>query len=498
MAKKRAVGEGTIYARKDGRWEYALTALTTDGTRKRIRRYAPTRAEADKRLTELKQQVQHGTPVPSAVWKLGDYLDYWLENAVRVKRRALTYRRSEAIVRLHLKPNLGSYRLDALSVRVVQDFIDRYFASGQSAATVYQIRKVLSAALTYALRTELLVRNVARLVELPTYRPTEAEHWTLDELRRFLRAAQSDPLYPAFLLLALYGFRRGEVLGFRWCDVDFARYELRVRQQVQRIGGELREVALKTYASKRDEPLLPAAEDALRKQHAQQEAARAASGAAWQGARTGHELVFTTRSGRPIESRNLYRSFLRICEAHGLRRITIHGIRHTNATAQKELNVQPRDVQAILGHSDLRTTGIYEHVGMDDKRAALQLVEAQLLSDSASTVPGRHELPSAAQSVAENTMNNFGGSSQTRTGDTRLFRAAQQGAQERVAEVKRIVRDRQRQWLCGVVAVNFSRQDSQVGLRPKALQARPAAASRLHVARCAPSTCIRRERPGMA
>jgi hypothetical protein len=31
----------------------------------------------------------------------------------------------------------------------------------------------------------------------------------------FLDAARSDPLYPAFVPLLLYGMRRGEVLGLR-------------------------------------------------------------------------------------------------------------------------------------------------------------------------------------------------------------------------------------------------------------------------------------------
>src|SRR5205823_1084720 len=103
--------------------------------------------------------------------------------------------------------------------------------------------------------------------------------------------------------------------------------------------------------------------------------ARKVAGETWQGCGEDKELVFTTRHGTPIESRNLYRSFLRICAEHKLRRITIHGIRHTNATAQKDLNVHPRDIQAVLGHTDVRTTGIYEHVNLDSKRRALEKVE---------------------------------------------------------------------------------------------------------------------------
>jgi integrase len=249
--------------------------LTQSGQRKRVRVCAKTRQEAHDRLVRALEQARQGILPVDKRWRVDEYLDYWLE---REKRRPLTQRRHESVARLHLKPGLGRYWLDGLSVRIVQDFLDSLLTEGKSVATIHQVRKVLSAALTYALRQELLVRNVARLVELPRYRPTEASHWTPDEISRFLGAARTDPLYPAFLLLALYGLRRGEVLGIRWCDVDFDRGVLRIRQQVQRIDGELRQVALKTESSERDEPLLQTARTVLLWQRMTQAGARAAAG----------------------------------------------------------------------------------------------------------------------------------------------------------------------------------------------------------------------------
>ncbi|KXP06899.1 hypothetical protein AXK59_01940 [Tsukamurella tyrosinosolvens] len=267
-------------------------------------------------------------------------------------------------------------------MRSVQGFLDELHAEGKTAATVHQVRKVLSAALTYAMRQELIVRNVARLVELPQYTPREAEHWTPDELVKFLEVAKGDLLYPAFLLLALYGLRRGEVLGIRWCDVDFVQDELHIRQQIQRIGSDLQQVELKTASSRRDEPLLLQAREALLAQREYQTKQRESAAATWRGGDDHDRLVFTTRTGSALESHNLARSFHRICERAGLRRITIHGLRHSNATTQKSLQVHSRDIQAILGHGDVRTTGIYEHVDLASKRAALEKVENLLFDQT--------------------------------------------------------------------------------------------------------------------
>jgi len=88
---------------------------------------------------------------------------------------------------------------------------------------------------------------------------------------------------------------------------------------------------------------------------------------------------------------------LRICEQNDLPRITIHGLRHSNATTQKNLQVHDRDIQAILGHGDVRATGIYEHIDMNSKRNALAKVEQALFFRSYATSDEarcRQELPS--------------------------------------------------------------------------------------------------------
>lgn len=42
-----------------------------------------------------------------------------------------------------------------------------------------------------------------------------------------------------------------------------------------------------------------------------------------------------------------------------------------------------RDIQAILGHGDVRTTGLYEHVDLGSKQKALEKVESRLFADMA-------------------------------------------------------------------------------------------------------------------
>jgi integrase len=93
-------------------------------------------------------------------------------------------------------------------------------------------------------------------------------------------------------------------------------------------------------------------------------------------------LVFTTRSGLPIEPRNLVRSFRRICDRNKIPRIKVHHLRHTTASLLKQLRVPPRDAQIILGHAHISTTlQIYTHVDEEARDSALTSLD-RLLSGS--------------------------------------------------------------------------------------------------------------------
>ena len=190
--------------------------------------------------------------------------------------------------------------------------------------------------------------------------------------------SEPDPLHAAFVLLVLYGLRRGEVLGLRWQDIDFDAGTIHVEQQVQRVGGEMHIGPVKTRAGHRKLPLLKLARQALEAQSATHARYRAAMGSAWPDT----DLVFTTRTGRPIEPRNLVRSFRRICEANHLRLTKVHHLRHTVASLLKVLGVSARDAQIILGHSRLAVTlEVYTHT--DDEAQLDALTRLHNLFDQA-------------------------------------------------------------------------------------------------------------------
>lgn len=190
----------------------------------------------------------------------------------------------------------------------------------------------------------------------------------------FLAEARRDPLYAAFVLAIAMGLRRGEIVGLRWQDIDLENRVLLVRQQVQRRRGVLYNDETKGRRS-RAVPLPAMCIAPLRWHRMRQRTAYAAGGIGW----TPDSYVFATRTGRPIEPRNVHRSFVRVSEAAGLRLVRLHDARHGCATLLTAAGVAPRVVMEILGHSQISLTmDVYTHVVQDTQREAISHMDRLL------------------------------------------------------------------------------------------------------------------------
>ncbi|MEV5172163.1 hypothetical protein AB0L10_13990 [Streptomyces flaveolus] len=124
MAKRNANGEGTIYLRKDGRYEGAGYVLMPDGTQKRRRVYGHTWEEVRKKLTEMLAKSDQGIPAADTTETLGSYLAYWLHHVVRHKVRASTVYSYSKCVNAYIVPRLGKKKLARLSAKDVRLFLD--------------------------------------------------------------------------------------------------------------------------------------------------------------------------------------------------------------------------------------------------------------------------------------------------------------------------------------------------------------------------------------
>ena len=97
-------------------------------------------------------------------------MTHWLEKVVRPNRAPKTHQGYELIVRRHIVPVLGRKRLRTLSVPDVRNLVGRLEDAGMGTRGIQQTHAVLRNALQSAMRDELVVRNVSKLVQVKTPR----------------------------------------------------------------------------------------------------------------------------------------------------------------------------------------------------------------------------------------------------------------------------------------------------------------------------------------
>lgn len=377
MAKKRTNGEGSIYQRQDGRWEARGYVTVTGGIRKRKSFIDHTRQGAvDKLQAALNKERQH-IPHSDQAHTVASWLDYWMHEIMPTRIRPRTLLNYQSVIDCHIRPRIGNKSLEKLSVPEVQQAIDAMVHDGHSPRTVKKFRQVLSSALSHAMRRELIFRNVAKAVELPTYRRQPIQPWTAEQAQHFLAETADHRWHLAYCLMLLYGMRLGEVVGLRWKDIDFYKGEIHVRQQIHHLHAEYVASEVKTEAGVRVLPLIQPIRAAMRRIAGDLSTVPAFQPGEVEMSTTG--TVLSSRFGGPLDTGAFRDTTMRLMDEASLPKIKLHHMRHTTATLLAALKVPPREVQLILGHSNISTTQqLYTHANMDVRREALEKIGALL------------------------------------------------------------------------------------------------------------------------
>ena len=374
--RRRGHGEGAVYQRAtDGLWVASLNLGFINGKRRRKVSYAKTQREAIANLNALKRAQEQGQDLTKPSSTLSTWLDQWHTNKTADGLRPATLRSYRWLIDTHIVPTLGEVRLDRLTPADIRALITRKSQSGLAPASVAHILRLLRNALGEAERLDLVPRNVARAVRMPSVPKFEASALDADQARNLLTTLRGNRLQALFSVTLVLGLRRGEVLGLTWPDVDFDSNTIHVRKSLQRVDGGLQLVPTKTRSSNALIPAPPSLMKILSIHRTQQQRERLALGTRWPG----NDFVFTSSTGTPIDPRNIDRVWKDLREEAGLPPLRFHDLRHSCATILAELGVHPRVAMEMLRHSQISMTmDTYTHVASAMQRDAAANLESAL------------------------------------------------------------------------------------------------------------------------
>lgn len=232
---------GTVNVRKRGKtYQYYFEAAPINGKRKQISKSGfRTKNEAlENGNIAYNEYLTTGLNFKESDISYSDYLDYWMQNYCKVNLRYNTIQTYSTIIEKYLKPNIGMYRLSALTSVKLHTFITEVCSKYKFSRTYFSnILKVLKGSFREACDVFGFIKyNPTITLRLPKIEEDKKDikHiYTQDEIDKILtRFKDNDTFTCAFLTSCFTGMRTGEVFALTWNDIDLENGTIHVKHNV--------------------------------------------------------------------------------------------------------------------------------------------------------------------------------------------------------------------------------------------------------------------------
>ena len=363
---------------KNGRYYAVLNYRNAGGQRKTkwISLGLPEKGNKRKAEAELARLRAEFEPpkevgVLSSDMLFTDYLLEWLEIA-KGRLAVATYSSYTAMINKPIEPYFRQRNLTLreLEARYLQMFYSEMLRKVKP-NTVIHYHAIIHSALKYAVKTDMLVQNVADKVDRPKKNSFQPVFLSAEEMQKMFVALRGTNLELPVLVAAFYGFRRGEVLGLKWDAIDFELGTITIRHTVTslQVDGKTKMYAqdsAKTKSSMRTLPFVGSFAEYFKEVKAAQEVNKKVCGNCYNYEYDGY--VFVDELGNLMRPDYLTSYFPQYIQKHGCKRMRFHDLRHSCASLLLANGVPLKQIQEWLGHSDFSTTAnIYAHLDYSSK-----------------------------------------------------------------------------------------------------------------------------------
>ena len=207
----------------------------------------------------------------------------------------------------------------------------------------------------------LVLRNVAELVDIPSPQRKAMITLRLEDLHSFFAASMATSYHLVYVTALFTGLRLGELLGLDWRNVHLEAKPpvVNVVQSLYKRSGVCKIGPPKTSTSRREVPLLPIMIPLVLRHREQQKE----DSLLLDRSLRDNDFVFAHFDGSPLDPNTVSHTFTKVISSAGLPHMRFHDMRHSFATFMFRLDVHPKKVQEMLGHSSIAVTlDTYSHV----------------------------------------------------------------------------------------------------------------------------------------
>ena len=362
-----------IHKRKDGRWEGRYKCGVKDDGKTIYRSvYAYSYNECKNKLEKAKAN----TLIPKSNYsdiRFSEVLELWL-SANKIRTKGSTENKYRYMIDLHIKPELGSYKVSCLTATVINNFLQQKLENGSknnealSPSYVRTLAIIIESSLKFAVN-ENFCKPLKNKINKPNIPKKELYVLSVTEQNQYEYALKGNNTLVALgTLIALHtGMRIGEICALQWNDIDLENNLIYVKHTVSRIKTYNQSTKTKliidtpkTNSSNRVIPissvLKPFLEDALKNK------------------KTGFVISETQEF---TGTRTFDYRYRKLISDAGLNVVGFHTLRHTFATRCIEAGMDIKTLSEILGHASATTTlNIYVHSSLENKRIQIEKLYA--------------------------------------------------------------------------------------------------------------------------
>lgn len=384
-----------IYQRKDGRYE---ARALVNGIKVQLYNFDLKQLKMD--FEKAKEEAKCGVDRKMSEITLNEWFEEWFARYKIPKIKETSINPMKTKYRSNYGRLIGNMKVSEIRNMDIQDVINTMQKEGKATSSMRDALGRVRECLESAKNNRIITVNPCFDITVPWENTTKERRFlSQKEQTLFLQTVENNWYKEMFYIMFLTGMRIGEVGGLKWEDVDFKNKCININRSLSSEYNKgvktMRLTTPKTHNSYRKIPFMGEAEEMFLSQKKKQDKIKKELGKRYRSEGELSDLVFVTSMGSPVLRYHAEKECKKVVKAineaeafESVREkrepiifgdVYPHAIRHTFCSRCFELNMNPKVVQALMGHQHYSTTiDIYTHVMESDINNEVSKLESAI------------------------------------------------------------------------------------------------------------------------